>query len=137
MRLSIEKLKKLRSGNCVWRTLFHVNTEGGITGTVTACHVLGKKTLHWFDAWSDEYPRRSSIRMNLKGKTDFHHRNREYSVHFLEDLRGSGCFTSKKQADKFVREVLEGLHPDVSNHTYWLNELDKDLFSCYYPLDYD
>jgi len=135
MRLSYNKLAKLRSGNTVWRVLFLVMRRGEFIPYIEETVVLGKRVLHRF---SDGY---SSMKMECK-RPEMPYYSWEGSgkpatrAHYLADLAGDGCFTSRRQAQRFVDEVMDGRHPEVSERILVRDEMDR-LFDSMLPDSYN
>lgn len=146
MRYSYRQLSKLRSGQEVWRVMFYVQ-DGAVKGEVTRYAVLGKRVLHWFSDLDTGHPQWSSIRMECRRVEQSRQQGtyfdrRENTARFLNDLLGFGAFSQRDQAERFVREVESGLHPQVTEQAFeddrWSREmadmLDRHLDD--YPEDY-
>lgn len=138
MRYSTKALQKLRAGQMVWRVLFHVDDRRGqipkIVSSITPTWVLGKKILHWFRHHETGKIQWSSMKVEArKAKYDFAYdmdvSDPMRTAHFLADLQGHGAFNSLRHAERYVREVEEGLHPDVIERLFFDHEMDKDMDS--------
>lgn len=116
MKLSLKKLAKLRSGQTVWRTLGWYRSDTGFTMGIEEVLLSGKRY-----TVSEVY---NSLYLGKRDKTDW----MKDKGWFLASLEGSGCFDSRRQAERFRQEFVQGLHPDVEAET--LRRLDywKDRF---------
>lgn len=131
MRVSINKLRKLRAGQSVWRVLFHVGQDGRLAGTVSFAQGQGRRRLHLFNKgeagqWSSmyfDYP--ISIDMNSPA---------QYLIRFLSDAHGDGAFTSRRSAQRYIDDVLAGRYPEVER---WVRESERFTESMPSWLDYD
>lgn len=132
MRYSHKQLLKLRSGQCVWRVLIRVGQDGNLVGDIERHAILGKKTTHWFPL-ADKKKGWASILMKCmrveaeKLQPYSHKENRETVARFLGDLAGDGAFSTRKHAERYVAEVLAGLHPEVEERIRWQDEMDREL----------
>ena len=134
MRHTVKSLQKLRSGQMVWRVLFDVERTDNfgyrITGRITPTWVMGKKILHWFRHHETNALQWSAMMVECKGERYTFARfmdtpNPMSTAHYLADLYGHGAFSSRRQAERFVREVEEGLHADVREHLIDRFEMDE------------
>ena len=113
MKLSLNKILKLRSGQGVWRV--HARYEAaGLLVSVERYYFCGKKVLHHFET------SRSSIKFSWKGYSD--RAWRLQPCHFLADAIGHGAFTSRKHAECFAEEIRQGLHPEIVENARFLSE---------------
>lgn len=129
MRIPDKKLLKLRSGHTVWRVLFYINSSGDFTHYVDQTPVLGKKVLHRFGELNDEDRPWFSLKMvcrKFKYK-DCAQVAGQRCAHFLEDLKGHGCFSSYRSAQRFVKEVYDGYHPELVERVYEDCEDDRRM----------
>lgn len=141
MRYSHEQLLKLRSGQGVWRVLIHVGYDGNLQGTVQRNAVVGKKINHWFKHHETRKPQWMAVRMECRRveqqwrhAADFHP-NYGVTASFLGDLMGDGAFSKRTQAERYLAEVLEGLHPAVEKNIRRQDEMDRDLESMWDEYD--
>jgi hypothetical protein len=95
MRISYEKARNLRSGQMIWRVMVHVHVNRFVTpyterieAYADAQYFKGKRTHH------EDWPGPKSLGQLLNGTY-------------------GGYFTTKKQAEAFVQEILDGLHPSI------------------------
>jgi len=110
-RIPYSKFQNLRSGQTVWRVWGHMRKDGTLDINAMQTPIIGKKIL--FKLSGDYYA--PMMVWKRFEKTDVMHRGTwMYSVaRFLNDLDGIACFDTKRSADRFVKEVKEGLHPKV------------------------
>lgn len=134
MRHTVKSLQKLRSGQMVWRILFDVERDDNfgyrITGRITPTWVMGKKILHWFRHHETNALQWSAMKVKCKGERYTFSRfldtpNPMSTAHYLSDLLGAGAFSNRRQAERFVREVEEGLHADVRERLIDHFEMDE------------
>jgi hypothetical protein len=120
-----EKLLKLRSGHTVWRVWGHANEFGEVHAYASRYVVLGKKVHHVFskgEGYAHISMKMVCVRPEI-GFMDEGWRNRENRVHFLSDMQGLRCYHSQRAAERFVKEVNDGLWPEI---TQMLVELYAD-----------
>lgn len=124
--LSYQKLNQLRSGQMVWRVWGGVDTKTGVvTANATRFALLGKKRQQ-----TSEFGH-TSVYMDCKRPTEWDGPigNRIRRARYLNDLHGIRAFISKRAADRFIKEINDGLHPDVNqmliNYYDKMDTLDK------------
>ena len=96
-------LHTLRAGNSVFRVLFTVdqttiNDEYPRVNGANIEHVILQGAKKW-KKFSD-LPAAITVS--------------KFNNYYVDDLHGEGAFRTRKAAERFVREVLEGLHPEVT-----------------------
>lgn len=130
-QIPYSKLSNLRSGMTVWRVFGFMDDNGNIDSlSASEYHVTGKRVLHHH---SSNFKGSGTMKMvwrrfeSLKGqyRPSWMYNGR---THFLNDLHGYGCFSTRRSALRFVAEVKAGLHPDIleamKDHRDFTKELD-------------
>lgn len=137
MKLSYTQLKKLRSGQTVWRVTGYAyvanrNTpmdknsislgEANKHDDLRFCmHIervifLGKKQHVWLDHIDGSgrffLGTKMVLPKRLKGQE---YGNSFRYARFLTDQHGDGAFTQQRQAERFVADVLAGQYPEMVN----------------------
>ena len=110
MSLSNKQLQKLVSGNTVYRTLVMWSNRYGYSFHVEQVQLKGKRFVTIL--YGSSLIKVGKINPNSKTLSF------DFSSWFLSDLHGSGCFKTRKQAEKFMQECKDGLHPDVLMEAY-------------------
>lgn len=115
MKLNSENVKTLRSGHTVWRCLINGRNRGV---QVREIHLLGK--------------RRNSGKYSVKYIGTWPDGN------FLDDLHGHSrvaCFTTRREADRYVKEVEDGRREYEVKRRWAFIQLNDDIFDdnifCY------
>lgn len=128
MRIPFNKLKNLRSGQGVWRVLFSVERDGQLSATVHYEVGLGKRVRHVFD--KGQPTMWTSLRFECRRPDPLispDWENYQRRIQFLDDAHGDGAFTKKRQADRYVADVLNGLYPEVVKRLVAWDEIDREL----------
>lgn len=135
MKLSYKQLNKLRSGQQVWRVWGNVYANDfGSYGDRHAVKlarkdergdlylhmylervvILGKKQDHWITRVNGDGKFRLGTRMILpKHLEDREYDNNFRYARFLSDMHGTAAFTKQYQAERFILDILNGLHPEI------------------------
>lgn len=128
-RIPYSKLKNLRSGQTVWRVCGHMLKDGSIDISVETRHICGKKVL--YNLGKHGGYRHQSMLMVWKRAESLRWPDKPdwmyAQVNFLNDLQGLSCFDSRRSAERFVKEVHAGLHPEIIESMELSRKLD-DIF---------
>ena len=140
MRISRQKLQKIRSGQGVWRVWFNYNlNDGVVVPNVQHVQALGKKINYWQRSVVDkQYDRLTQVfaceryraEPVIFNRHSRHEWTRRYymptgTITFVSDAHGQACFTKKKQADRYVQQVMSGQYPALVEETRWQAESDR------------
>lgn len=135
MKLSYNQLNKLRSGQTVWRVWGTViNGEPGqgeenrtlklpftdkygdvyLYMYMERVVILGKKQNYWISRASGDGKFRLGTRMILPKRLEASEYGNDFRyARFLSDMHGTAAFTKQHQAERFIAEILDGLHPEI------------------------
>jgi hypothetical protein len=113
MQISQAKLRKMRSGQTVWRVLAHIDAHG-LTVGVQPVHFTGKKVRKPIGVGSSWRP----VQFNWAAYNRLYEQGGNYRwltnhYKFANDAFGHGAFTSRNSAERFAQEIRDGLHPDL------------------------
>ena len=121
--MTTKDLHTLRAGNSVFRVLFTVdqmtiNDEHPRVNGANIEHIILQGAKKWkkFSDW----PGATAVS--------------KFNNYYVNDLHGEGALRTRKAAERFVREVLEGLHPEVTED---VQRHHRDIHAYYTMTKYD
>jgi len=130
-KLTESDFSRLKSGQTFWRTWFTI-CNGKIMPHVRMTRIAGKRVSKYHSVHQEGYP---AVQFYCKNQA-----LTEYS-RFISDMKGLGCFWTKKSCDRFVAEVLSGKHPAVQQkiayYSKLMNKLDCHEYMWQDDYDYE